>query len=145
MCSVRFRLGWWDTNFSPEQEGIITTTYCLQLHDKYDVVTANRFGMEQHRPLISAQAKNNPIAKSLISLDNSKVIISALKVSDDNQALIVRLRSVSNKTEKINITYPPAGLPKSVFACTPGEKPLQRNTGSIVLPEYGTVSLRMVY
>ena len=134
----------WDTNFSPEQEGIITTTYCMQLHDKYDVVTANRFGMEQHRPLIAVQTKNNPFAKSLISLDNSTAVISALKVSDDNQALIVRLRSVSDKTEKINITYP-SGLPKSVFICTAGEKPLQRNTGSIVLPKYGTVSLRMVF
>ncbi len=136
----------WDTNFSPEQEGIITNTYSMQLHATYDVVTANRFGVEQHRPLIAVQTKTNPIAKSLISLDNSKVIVSALKVSDDNQALIMRLRSISNKTEKLNITYPAAGgLPKSVFICTAGEKPLQRNTGSIELPQYGTVSLRMVF
>jgi alpha-mannosidase len=134
----------WDTNFSPEQEGIITNTYSMEVHGKYDVVNANRFGMEQHRPLIAVPAKSNPIKKSLISLDNSKAIVSALKVSDDNQALIVRLRSVSDKTEKINITYP-SGLPKSVFTCTAGEKPLQRNSGSIVLPKYGTVSLRMVF
>lgn len=132
----------WDTNFSPEQEGIITTTCRLQLHGAYDAVMANRFGMQQHRPLIAVPAKNNPIKTPLIALDNSNVFISALKVSDDNQALIVRLRSVSAKKENIKITYP-AGLPKSVFICTPGEKPLQRSNGVIELPQYGTVSLRV--
>lgn len=134
----------WDTNFSPEQEGIITSTYSMEVHGKYDVVSANRFGMEQHRPLIAVPAKSNPIKKSLIALDNAKAIISALKVSDDNKALIVRLRSLSAKTEKVNITYP-SGLPGSVFTCTAGEKPLQRATGAVVLPKYGTVSLRMVF
>jgi hypothetical protein len=133
----------WDTNFSPEQEGIITTTYRMELHGKYDAVAANRFGMQQHRPLIAVPAKSNPIKAPLIALDNANVHISALKVSDDRQAMIVRLRSVSNKKEKINLTYP-AGLPKSVFICSPGEKPLQRNTGAIELPQYGTVSLRVV-
>lgn len=134
----------WNTNFPPEQQGIITERYCMTVHEKYDAATANRFGLEQNRPLIAVQVKSNPIKKSLISLDNPNVMISALKRSDDNQALIVRLRSLSNKTEKIKIAYP-AGLPKSVFTCTVGEKPLQKSTGSIELPKYGTVSLRMVF
>jgi alpha-mannosidase len=134
----------WNTNFPPEQQGIITERYCMTVHEKYDAATANRFGMEQNRPLIAVQTKSNPIKKSLISLNNPNVMISALKMSDDNQALIVRLRSLSNKNEKIKIGYP-AALPRSVFTCTVGEQPLQKNTGSIVLPKYGTISLRMVF
>jgi alpha-mannosidase len=134
----------WNTNFPPEQQGIITERYCMAVHEKYDAAAANRFGMEQNRPLIAVQTKSNPIKKSLISLDNPKVMISALKRSDDNQALIVRLRSLSNKTEKFKIGYP-AKLPQSVFTCTVGEKPLQQYSGSIELPKYGTISLRMVF
>ncbi|WP_165761348.1 glycosyl hydrolase-related protein [Niastella koreensis] len=100
--------------------------------------------MEQNRPLIAAPVKSNPIQQSLISLDNPNVVITALKVSDDNQALIVRLRSLSNKTEKITLRYP-ATQPKSVFICTPGETPLQKSTGTVEMPQYGTVSLWMVF
>lgn len=134
----------WGTNFPPEQEGIITEKYAMVVHKKYDAASANRFGMEQNRPLIAVPAKNNPIQHSLISLDNPNVVITALKVSDDNQALIVRLRSLSNKTEKIKLGYP-ARLSKSVFTCTPGEMPLQKSTGTIEMLQYGTVSLRMVF
>nr|WP_240348034.1 glycoside hydrolase family 38 C-terminal domain-containing protein [Longitalea arenae] len=134
----------WDTNFSPEQEGIIRASYSMLVHGKYDVVSSNRFGMEQHRPLIAVPANSNPIKKPLIAVDNAKAIITALKVSDDQQALVVRFRSLSAKTEKCNLLYP-SGVPKSVYTCTAGEKRLQRSTGSIVLPKYGTVSLRMVF
>lgn len=134
----------WDTNFAPEQEGIITTTYRMELHGAYDAVSANRFGMQQHRPLIVVPAKSNPIKTPMVALNNAKVFISALKVSDDSQATIVRLRSVSAKNENIKITYP-AALPKSVFICSPGEKPVQRSNSTIELPPYGTVSLRIVY
>ncbi len=134
----------WGTNFPPEQEGIITERYAMVVHEKYDVAAANRFGMEQNRPLIAVPAKGNPIKQSLILLDNPNVVISALKVSDDNQALIVRLRSLSNKTEKIKLGYP-AGPPKSVFIGTADEKPLQKSSGTLELPKYGTVSLRMIF
>jgi alpha-mannosidase len=134
----------WDTNFAPEQEGIITNTYRMELHGAYDAVMANRFGMQQHRPLIAVPAKSNPVKVPMIALDNAKIVIAALKVSDDKKAMIVRLRSVSNQKENCKLTYP-AGLPKSVFICSPGEKPLQQSTGAIELPQYGTVSLRVVF
>jgi alpha-mannosidase len=134
----------WDTNFSPDQEGVITTTCYLKVHEQYDAAMANRFGMEQHRPLIAVPAKNNPLNKSLLSLDNANVVISALKVSEDNQALIVRLRSVSDKTETVTLTYP-SGLPKAVFTSTVAEKTMKKNTGRLALLPYGTATLRMVF
>ena len=134
----------WNTNFPPEQKGIITERYAMIVHEKYDAATANQFGMEQHRPLIAVQAKSNPINPSLITLDNSRVVISSLKVSDDNKAVIVRLRSLSDKTEKVNPAFP-GRAPKAAFTCTTSEQPLQKSTGTIELPQYGTVSLRMVF
>jgi len=80
----------------------------------------------------------------LITLNNPGVVTSSLKISDDNKAVIVRLRSLSDKTEKISPGFP-AGAPKTIFICTPNEKPLQKSKGTIELPQYGTVSLRMVF
>jgi alpha-mannosidase len=134
----------WETNFPPEQGGIITTTYSLLLHDAYDVVTASRFGMEQHRALIAVPATTNPIKKPLLSLNNSKVLMTACKASEDSKAMIVRLRSVSDQPEKVTMAFPLA-LPKSVNICMTNEKPLHKVTESITVPSYGAVSLRMVF
>jgi alpha-mannosidase len=134
----------WDTNFPPEQQGIITERYAMVVHGKYDAAIANQFGMEQHRPLIAVQAKSSPVNRSLVTLDNANVVISSLKVSDDSKSVIMRLRSLSGKTEKVNARFP-AGTPKTVFTCTTSERPLQKSTGTIELPQYGTVSLRMVF
>jgi alpha-mannosidase len=132
----------WDTNFPPEQGGIITNTYCLQLHDAYDVVAASHFGMEQHRPLIALQTGGHPIKKPLLALDNSKLMIAALKASEDKKAIIVRLRSVSDKNEKVTISYP-TGIPQAVNICMADEKPLTKVNGPVTVPPYGAVSLRL--
>ncbi|HMF73968.1 MAG TPA: glycoside hydrolase family 38 C-terminal domain-containing protein, partial [Flavitalea sp.] len=39
----------WDTNFPLQQEGVMTFTYGILLHDAYSPVVANRFGVEQNR------------------------------------------------------------------------------------------------
>ena len=117
----------WATNFPPEQGGIITERYAMVVHEKKNAAMANRFGMEQHRPLIAVPAKTNPIKQSLIRLDNPNVVIAALKVSEDNQALIVRLRSLSNKTEKVKLEYPA----------------WRRKAETIELPQFGSTTLRI--
>jgi hypothetical protein len=134
----------WDTNFPPEQSGVITTTYCLLLHGAYDVVNASRFGMEQNRPLVAVRTATNPVKKSLLSLDNPKVQVAALKVSEDNKAMIVRLRSVSDQPEKVTMGFPSA-QPRSISMCMADERPLHKVTESITVPSYGAVSLRMVF
>jgi hypothetical protein len=118
----------WATNFPPEQGGIITERYAMVVHEKYNAAMANRFGMEQHRPLIAVPAKSNPIKQSLITLDNPNIVIAALRLSEDNQTLIMRLRSLSSKTEKVKIGYPA----------------WRRKTDTIELPQYGATTVRII-
>jgi alpha-mannosidase len=82
--------------------------------------------MEQNRPLIAVPVRDNPINTPLLLLDNDNVVITTLQQSEDGKALLLRLRSVSDKKETVHIQYR-KGLSKSVFT----------------VPPYGAVSCRV--
>ncbi len=69
----------WHTNFPLAQGGVIPFHYALLPHGAYDPVTANRFGLAQNRPLIAVPAQGNPVGNPLVTWDNPRVFISALK------------------------------------------------------------------
>ncbi|HMF71962.1 MAG TPA: hypothetical protein VK616_10830, partial [Flavitalea sp.] len=95
----------WDTNFPLQQEGVMTFTYGILLHDAYSPVVANRFGVEQNRPLIIIETDKKPIENPLLSVNNPRVMISSLKQSQNNKSVIVNLRSVSDAPEQVKITH----------------------------------------
>lgn len=134
----------WETNFPLQQSGIITSHYNILLHNGYDAVVANRFGMEQMRPLIVVETDRNPLGKAPVEINNPLVVISTLKKSDDNKDLILRLRSISDRTETAFLTWP-AEKPSAVHYCGPGEQPLQKNADSIEIQPYGIVTLRISF
>ena len=90
----------------------------MEVHGAYDAVTANHFGMEQNRPLIAVPVRSNPIDTPFLLLNNEKVMITTLQQSDDANTLLLRLRSVSDKTETVHIQYS-RGLPESIFTVPP--------------------------
>jgi alpha-mannosidase len=130
----------WNTNFPLEQSGIIRQQYALLFHGKYDAVTANRFGVEQHRPLIAIPAKTNLIDHSLLSTNNSKVVISSLVRGKDKKGLTVRLRSLSDKQEKVKLSWP-QDQSLRVQRCTAEEQPLEIINNEVTLLPYGTKTL----
>jgi len=135
----------WDTNFPLEQGGIISSRYMILPHNgSYDPVLANRFGMEQNRPLIAVESAQNPILNSLLSIDNPKIMISTLKKSEDNKAIILRLKSVSNQTEHLKLKWL-ARMPKAIFNCQFDEKAMEKTTGNITMLPYGINSFRIEY
>jgi alpha-mannosidase len=103
----------WHTNFPLEQSGIIPFHYSILPHGAYNPVVANRFGLEQNRPLIAVGVDKNPVDKALVSLDNPKVFISTIKPADDGIGYIVRLRSLSEKAEKVKLSWPSV-TPKTI-------------------------------
>ncbi len=133
----------WFTNFPLEQGGIIPFHYAILPHAAYDPVTANRFGLEQNRPLVPVQAGQNPVAKPFVVVDNPRVFVSTLKPSEDGQAVILRLRSLSDKPVTVKLTWP-AGQPKSIHYCLADEIPAGGLIGSSVnmLP-WGALTLRV--
>ncbi|MBE9519240.1 MAG: glycosyl hydrolase [Bacteroidetes bacterium] len=129
----------WFTNFPLEQGGPIRFQYQILTHSGYDAVTANRFGLERNRPLILAPVERNPVQHPLVTIDNPKVAVSMLKKSEDGKAIILRLRSVSDQQEMVQLDWP-GNKPKRIRACNAEEKPGEALTGRLLLRPYGVVS-----
>ncbi len=130
----------WHTNFPLEQGGIIHLNYRVLPHKGYDPVLANRFGMEQNRPLIVVETDKNPIEKPLLSIDNSTVFVSALKAGDEGKGIILRLRSLSPSPEDVNLEWP-AGAPKAIRYSDFREVPGETAGNNLTLLPYEVVTL----
>ncbi len=133
----------WHTNFPLSQGGQITFRYRIDPHEgAYDAVTANRFGVEQAQPLIAVPTKDHPIIKPLVAVENPRVLVTILKTSADGKDMILRLRSVSDQPETVNLTWP-AGTPKSINQCLADESAAAPVDGKIMILPYGVLSLRL--
>jgi len=103
----------WITNFPLTQDGPVAFRYRIFPHGAYDEAAANRFGLEQAQPLAHVAGNNDPQTKPLVVVDNPRVCVTILKPSTDGKTVIIRLRSLSDQTESVNLTWP-AGQPKSI-------------------------------
>ena len=131
----------WHTNFPLSQEGKINFRYRLLPHQNgYDAVRANRFGLEQAQPLIASPVKDKVNVKAPVIIDNDRVFISIVKTSADGKSMIIRLRSVSDKAETVNLSFP--GMkPKSIRSCIADELPGDELGNAIQLLPFGITSL----
>lgn len=130
----------WDTNFPLEQSGIIVQQYAVLFHGEYDPAIANRFGMEQNRPLIVIPAKENLLENSLVRIDNPNIAISSLKNEKDK--FILRLRSISAKQEKVRLSWM-KNQPVHIKTCTAEERPIETVNNEITLAPYASETLEV--
>ena len=131
----------WHTNFPLSQEGVIPFRYRLLAHSTgYNVVVANRFGVEQAQPLLVTPIEDTRPITACIALDNPLVYATLLKTTADGKAVIVRLRSLSDKQEKVKLSFP-AGTPKSVRLCPLEETPGASVGETVSMLPYGLVTL----
>ena len=130
---------YWDTNTPLEQGGFFNLHYGVLAHGAYDAVAANRFGMEQNRPLIAVPVDKKPITKSWVKIGNDRIFISMLKQSDDGKGMILRLRSVSDKSEKVVLNWP-EGKPRKIYSCLANEKPVLKLKDDQTILPFGTIS-----
>lgn len=105
----------WHTNFPTSQEGQVTFRYRLYPHNAFNVVDANRFGLEQVQPLVHVPANMAPQSSPILSIDNPMVYATILKSTDSDNELIVRLRSVSDKKKKLHFLIPANNHIKSIY------------------------------
>jgi hypothetical protein len=134
----------WDTNFPLEQGGNMQQRYSFMIHDGFDIVAANRFGMEKHRPMIVVQAKENIIRKPMVRINNPLLVISTIKWTADKSGLLLRVRSISEKQEFLSLDWP-AGKPRSLFQCDIDEEPLQEVNDTIKIEPYGMMNIRIAF
>ena len=134
----------WITNFPLTQDGPVLFRYRILPHGSYDTAAANRFGLEQAQPLAHVAANGNPKLNPLVAVDNDRVCVTILKPTGDGKAAIVRLRSLSDKAESVNLSFP-AGTPKSVSLCALEELPGEPLAGAISLLPFGVITLRIEF
>lgn len=134
----------WHTNFPTSQEGQVTFRYRLYPHNAFNVVDANRFGLEQVQPLVHVPANVAPQLSPILSIDNPMVYATILKSTDSDNELIVRLRSVSDKKEKVTLSYP-GKQPYQVYICRIEENPTEELNGPFFMKPYGQVTLKIKY
>jgi len=129
----------WHTNFPLEQGGVIPFRYAVLPHGAYDPVIANRFGLELNRPLLAVESAPAPMTKPPLALDNPRVFVSTLKPIRGG-AYLLRLRSLSDKAEKVTLSFPGAA-PKELRTSGGDEVPGAAAEATQVLPPFGCLSL----
>ena len=130
----------WHTNFPLTQGGVIPFRYALLVHGAWDPVAANRFGLEQHRPLAVASGKDAALSPSLVELDNPRIFVSTVRPSADRRALILRLRSLSDQSERVSLRWGRAGR---AFVSDGDEARGSALDGPVALLPYGAATIRM--
>ena len=134
----------WHTNFPTTQEGPVTFRYRLYPHLNFDIVESNRFGLEQSQPLVHVTADKDPKLTPLLSVDNEQVYATILKSTGQDQELIVRLRSLSDKEEPVSLSYP-GKQPSRVSLCRLEEIPGEEIRGAFSMKPYGQVTLKIEF
>ena len=134
----------WHTNFPTTQEGPVTFRYRLYPHLNFDIVESNRFGLEQSQPLVHVTADKDPKLTPLLSVDNEQVYATILKSTGQDQELIVRLRSLSDKEESVSLSYL-GKQPSRVSLCRLEEIPGEEIRGAFSMKPYGQVTLKIEF
>ncbi|MEN0053618.1 MAG: glycoside hydrolase family 38 C-terminal domain-containing protein [Mucilaginibacter sp.] len=129
----------WGTNFTLEQGGIMSFHYGIRPHGSYDASLANRFGMEQNRPLLAVAVDKEPAITMPVKIGNPMVFLSNLKESDDGKGWVLRVRSISDKPEKVLITWP-QDKASSIYQCLANEVLGNKVSSDLTILPYGTLS-----
>ncbi|HTN08718.1 glycoside hydrolase family 38 C-terminal domain-containing protein [Agriterribacter sp.] len=134
----------WHTNFPLTQEGPVDFRYRIMPHGTYDAAAANRFGMEQAQPLVHVMANKDPKLSPFVNIDNDKVVVTILKSTDESKAVILRLRSLSDKAETVKLDFSTSN-PKAVYQCDTEENPGKQIIEDISLLPFGMSTIKVEF
>ena len=133
---------YWETNYKASQEGPIGFAYSIIPHKKFDPAAAARFGIERSQPLIAVPVDpKTSVGNSLFTVQPKEVIVTSVKPSLDQKALVVRLFNAGNRPAAAKITWSDPGA-KQVTLTSVSEAPGQTVSAPIRLPPLGIVTLR---
>lgn len=134
----------WFTNFPLTQDGPVSFRYRLMPHGIYNPAEANRFGLEQSQPLVHVLTEKDPKIQPLLTINNEKVIVTIMKQGAKEGEMIVRFRSLSDKTEMTKLVFPSL-LPKSVNLCEVEEDAGTSISNSFSILPYGMVTMKVQF
>jgi hypothetical protein len=132
----------WFTNFPLTQDGPVKFRYRILPHGAYDASTANRFGLEQAQPLMHLAADKNAISDPIVAVEGSpSVTVSIVKSTEQAGWTVIRLRSVSQRDEKVKLSWP-ARNPKALSICDLEEVPGREINNELIIPANGLITLK---
>lgn len=131
----------WHTNFRLSQDGKIGFKYRVLPHTgAYDAANANRFAMEQYRPLVAVRTAKEFRPKNRFSIENcDKVVLSNYQIRDNGKTHEIRLFSLSDNDEEITLNWDKK-QPKSIFRYENGRK--TKTVNRITVPAKGICTLQ---
>jgi hypothetical protein len=107
----------------------------------YDASEANRFGLEQAQPLIPIPVKEGDVMEPLLALQgNDRIFLTILKSGSAGEPAEIRLRSVSEKDEKVRLVWT-GRKPSNVIYEDSGEKVIEE----VSVPAKGFVTLNVTW
>ncbi len=130
----------WGTNYRAYQEGLVRFRFVLRPHRRSDPAENTRFATGFSEPLLVRASGSQAIAP-LLKISPADVLVSALKPSDDGQALIVRLFGASGQTRSARLHWDRA--PKAVYLSNTSEQAGEKVSGPVTVPGFGLVTLRV--
>ena len=133
----------WHTNFPLSQEGKIRFRYRIFPHYyEYEPAMANRFGLEQAQPLVISFVKEGFKPDSpVINIQNSNIVLTILKNETNGRLTRVRLRSLSDRDEKVRFDWIER-KPGSIVICDNSDSVVNKEVKeAIVVPAMGFVTL----
>lgn len=134
----------WHTNFPLAQDGPVQFRYRLYPHEAFNAVEANRFGIGQAQPLIHVATNKAPDIKPLLAIDNPQVYATIVKSPGTENELIIRLRSLSDKAEQVQLSFP-RKTPAQISICDIEERPGTPTDGKILMNPYGQSTLKLKF
>jgi alpha-mannosidase len=95
----------WHTNFRADQEGKVTFHYLFKAHDQsYDSFSANQEGLNDHQPLIVADADQGDSQRLFFKLSGEKFYVESIKPANDGKGVIAQLVSCGPGDSKIQVS-----------------------------------------
>jgi hypothetical protein len=134
---------YWHTNYLAGQGGDFTFRYAITSRPKGDSVASVRFGWAVSNPLVGVAVAAGPQGKlpegptSLLSVAEPNVIVTGVKLADDEQGLIVRLWELSGKPTTAHLRldgHVPAAKARACTLVEEPQGPLEIRRGEIAVP-----------
>jgi len=134
----------WHTNFKASQEGITTFKYSLQLHDKFDYLSAYKFGIENSQPLQiifnDAALKNY---SQLVNLDAaSSLVITTIKPTFDKNGFMIRIFNPTDKSSSSKMRLQGKSTAK-VFISNGDEEELEQVKDQIQIKPFEVITFKV--
>ncbi|MFI5384506.1 MAG: polysaccharide lyase family protein [Fimbriimonadales bacterium] len=128
----------WYTNYRADQEGLLTFRYSIRAHGRYAPDDAYRFGAGLAQPLlVCSTAPDSPLLK----ISDPRVVVSALKPSEDGKALIVRLWCAGDRPSRVRLVWRP-GVVGRLSLSDSSERPTRPCGSTIPIAGWQVMTVR---